>query len=167
MLIYSPRWLFLVPGLVLGLIGAVCAAVLAVTTVRIGEVEFSSGTLAVACMSVIVGGQLMAFAFYTKVFAIGEGLLPEDKKFSRVFKLFSLEKGIVLGVVVIVLGVGLLLKGLLVWRAAGYGPLPYGENMRRLIPAVTLIVSGLQIVFGSFFMSVLGLKTGSRQPPGE
>jgi hypothetical protein len=167
MLIYSPRWLFFVPGLALGLIGAICAAVLATGPLKLGHVEFSTGTLAVACMSVIVGGQLMAFALYTKVFAIAEGLLPEDRKFSNVFKLFTLEKGIVLGLAVMCLGAGLLLRDFLVWRGTGYGPLPYDENMRRLILAVTLIVGGIQIVFGSFFMSVLGLKTASRQPPGE
>jgi hypothetical protein len=167
MLIYSPRWLFFVPGLALGLLGAISTAVLAGGPLKLGHVEFSTGTLAVACMSVIVGGQLMAFAFYTKVFAIAEGLLPEDGRFSRVFKLFTLEKGIVLGLVVMCAGVGLLLKDFLIWRAASYGVLPYEDNMRRLIPAVTLIVSGIQIVFGSFFMSVLGLKTASRQPPGE
>jgi hypothetical protein len=166
MLIYSPRWLFLVPGLFLGILGAVSATVLALATVKIGSVEFSAGTLMVACMSVIVGGQLMAFAFYTKVFAIGEGLLPEDRKFSELFRFFSLEKGILLGLGVALLGVALLIKGFWIWKQAGYGVLPYDENMRRLIPAATLIVSGIQIVFGSFFMSVLGLKTTARQPPG-
>jgi len=167
MLIYSPRWLFLVPGLVLGVLGAVSAAVLATGTVKVGPVAFSTGTLAVACMSVMVGGQLTAFAFYTKVFAIGEGLLPDDARFSKLFKLFTLEKGIVLGLVVMTLGVGLLVHGFLIWRAAGYGALPYDENMRRLIPAMTLIISGVQIIFGSFFMSVLGLRTASRREPGS
>jgi hypothetical protein len=167
MVIYSPRWLFLIPGLALGFIGAICAAVLSTGTLKLGHVELSTGTLAVACMSVIVSGQLMAFAFYTKVFAIAEGLLPDDRKFSHVFKLFTLEKGIVLGLVVMCGGLGLLLKDFLIWRAVGYGVLSYEDNMRRLIPAVTLIVCGIQIVFGSFFMSVLGLKTASRQPPGD
>jgi hypothetical protein len=116
-------------------------------------------------MSVIVGGQLTAFGLYTKVFAIAEGLLPQDEKFSSVFKYFRLEKGILFGIAVILLGFALLGYRFFVWKQAGYGLLPYDENMRRLIPAVTLIVCGIQIVFGSFFMSVLGLKTASRQPP--
>src|SRR5436305_14238901 len=64
MLIYSPRWLFLVPGLLLAFMGGLAGAVLSATTVKIGNVELSTGTLAVACMGVIIGGQLMAFAFY-------------------------------------------------------------------------------------------------------
>jgi hypothetical protein len=165
MLIYSPHWLFLLPGLLLGGLGAVAGTALALTPIHIGNVEFSTGTLAVACMSVIVGAQLVAFAFFTKVFAIGEGLLPADPKFSRVFKIFTLEKGICLGLAILILGLGLLLHSLWIWKQAGYGLLSYGDNMRRLLPAVTLIVVSIQTVFSSFFMSVLGLKTDSRRPP--
>ena len=165
MLIYSPRWLFLVPGLVLGVLGGVAGAVLALAPVHLGRVEFSTGTLAVAGAAVVIGVQLVAFAFFTKVFAIGEGLLPQDPKFSRVFKTFTLEKGICLGLAILAVGLGLLLHALWVWKQAGYGELSYGENMRRLTPAVTLIMVAVQICFSSFFLSVLGLKTDTRHPP--
>jgi hypothetical protein len=59
----------------------------------------------------------------------------------------------------------LLLRALLIWRDFGYGAISYGENMRRLIPAVSLIALSIQVIFSSFFMSVLGLKTVFRQPP--
>jgi Glycosyl transferase family 2 len=165
MLIYSPRWLFLLPGLLLSVLGAAVGATLAFGTIHLGNVQFSIGTLAVACMSVIIGSQLVAFAFFTKVFAISEGLLPQDPKFSKVFKVFTLEKGICLGLGILVVGVGLLLHSLWIWKRAGYGLLPYADNMRRLLPAVTLIVVAIQTVFSSFFMSVLGLRTDSRRPP--
>jgi hypothetical protein len=165
MLIYSPRWLFLVPGLLLQLLGAAAGATLAAAPVHFGNVTFSTGTLAVACMSAIIGTQLVAFAFFTKIFAIGEGLLPQDPKFSKVFKTFTLEKGIGLGMLILALGIGLLLRSLWIWKQAGYGLLPYADNMARLLPAVTLIVVSIQIIFSSFFMSVLGLKTESRRPP--
>ena len=165
MLIYSPRWLFLVPGLLLQVLGAAAATTLAVAPVHLGHIMFSTGTLAVSCMSVIIGTQLVAFAFFTKVFAIGEGLLPQDPKFSKVFKTFTLEKGIALGLLVLVLGLGLLLRSLWIWKRAGYGLLPYADNMARLLPAVTLIIVSIQVIFSSFFMSVLGLKTDSRRPP--
>ena len=116
-------------------------------------------------MAAIIGIQLVAFAFFTKVFAIGEGLLPQDPKVSKVFKTLTLEKGICCGLFILALGVGLLLRSLWVWKRAGYGLLPYAENMARLLPAVTLIVVSIQTIFSSFFMSVLGLKTDSRRPP--
>jgi len=165
MLIYSPRWLFLVPGLVLSVLGGGVGAVLALMPIHLGHIELSIGTLAVAGASVVIGVQLVAFAFFSKVFAIGEGLLPQDPKLSRMFKAFTLEKGICLGLVILAAGLGLLLHAVWIWKQAGYGELSYGENMRRLIPAVTLIMVAVQICFSSFFLSVLGLKTDTRQPP--
>jgi glycosyltransferase involved in cell wall biosynthesis len=165
MLLYSPRWLFLVPGLLLFVLGIAVSAALSCKTFHLGAVMFNVGTLAVACMTVIIGFQLVAFAFYTKVFAIAEGLLPDDPKLTRVFKVFTLEKGILLGLAILLAGIILLVRALWIWRQADYGLLPPEDNLRRLIPAVTLIVLGIQSVFSSFFMSVLGLKTVSRRPP--
>ena len=165
MLLYSPRWLFLIPGLLLLALGAVGSAMLSLGDVRVGRVQLDVGTLAIACMIVIIGFQLAAFAFFTKVFAIAEGLLPEDLKLRRLFKIFTLEKGIVLGLVIVLGGIFLLARAVWVWRQADFGQLAPLENMRRLIPAATLIILGIQTVFSSFFMSVLGLKTVSRKPP--
>jgi glycosyltransferase involved in cell wall biosynthesis len=165
MLLFSPRWLFLAPGILLSLLGVIFAAALSLNDIRIGGIAFDVGTLAVACMTVIIGFQLVAFAFFTKVFAIAEGLLPDDPKFSRAFKFFTLEKGIGFGLLVLLAGIGLLVRALWVWKLAHYGDLQPVENLRRLIPAVTLIVLGVQSIFSSFFMSALGLKTATRKPP--
>jgi hypothetical protein len=118
-------------------------------------------------MLTIVGFQLVAFAFFTKVFAIAEGLLPEDPKLSRIFTVFTLEKGIVVGLLVLLAGLGWLGRAVWIWQQTHYGVMDYAENLRRLIPAVALIVLGVQGIFSSFFMSVLGLKTVSRKPPTE
>ena len=166
MLIYSPRWLFLVPGLLLSALGIFLSTALAVKDIQVGGVQLNVGTLMMACMSVVVGFQLVAFAFYTKVFAIAEGLLPEDPKLTRVFKIFTLEKGIVAGLLVLLAGLVMFLRALWLWKQANFGILPSTEeNLRRLIPAATLILLGVQSIFSSFFMSVLGLKTVKRQPP--
>ena len=165
MLIFSPRWLFLAPGFLLAMAGAGIGTLLAVSPVQLGSVAFDTGTLAIACMSVIIGGQLVAFGLFTKVFAIAEGLLPQDPKFSNAFRFFTLEKGLGAGLLILVIGFGLLLRGVWIWKEVHYGVLPYAENMRRLIPAVTLLVVGIQVIFSSFFMSILGLRTSSRRPP--
>jgi glycosyltransferase involved in cell wall biosynthesis len=165
MLLFSPRWLFLAPGIILSAAGILFAAALSLGNIKIGGVAFDVGTLAVACMTVIIGFQLVAFAFFTKVFAIAEGLLPDDPKFSRAFKFFNLEKGIVSGLVVLVAGIILSARAVWIWRQFGFGELSPEENLRRLIPAATLIVLGVQTIFSSFFMSALGLKTTSRKPP--
>jgi len=166
MLIYSPRWLFLVPGIFLTALGIIFSAALAVQDIQLGGIQLNVGTLMMACMSVVVGFQLVAFAFFTKVFAIAEGLLPEDPKLSRVFKTFTLEKGIVAGLLILLAGFVMFARALWLWQQANFGLLPSTEeNLRRLIPAATLILLGIQSVFSSFFMSVLGLKTVKRQPP--
>ena len=163
MLLYSPRWLFLVPGLLISFLGIAVSAVLSLTTFHIGPVVFDVGTLAVSCLTIVIGFQLVAFAFYTKVFAIAEGLLPEDPKLTRVFKIFTLEKGILLGMAVLLAGVLLLVEALWIWRQTGYGNLSPEDNLRRLIPAATLVGVSVQIIFSSFFISALGLKTKSRK----
>jgi hypothetical protein len=118
-------------------------------------------------MTVIVGFQLVAFAFFTKVFAIAEGLLPDDPKLSRLLKIFTLEKGILLGLAVLLAGILLLARATWFWEQVHFtAQLSPEENLRRLIPAVTLIVLGVQGIFSSFFMSALGLKTATRKPPG-
>jgi hypothetical protein len=165
MLIYSPRWLFLLPGTWLTALGALGAMAIYFSPIFLGHVHLDTGSLAVACMTTIIGINLVAFAFFAKVFAIAEGLLPDDPRFAAVFRYFSLEKG--LGV-----GAGLLLAGLIVmgwalwlWQQAGFHALPYPENMRRIIAAATLIVVGHQVMAASWFLSVLGLKTVTRRPP--
>jgi glycosyltransferase involved in cell wall biosynthesis len=167
MLIYSPRWLFLVPGVFLTALGSVFVTRLALGDFQVGGILFNVGTLAVAGMTVIVGFQLVAFAFFVKVFAIAEGLLPDDPRLTRAFTIFTLEKGILLGLAVLLAGLASLAHSVWIWHQLNYGLLPdMGENLRRLIPAVTLIVLGIQTIFSSFFMSVLGLKTKNRRPPG-
>ncbi|MGC3990944.1 MAG: hypothetical protein QM796_14955 [Chthoniobacteraceae bacterium] len=165
MFIYSPRWLFLIPGLVLMVLSLFASGVLAVANQQIGGMSFNVGTLIVAAMGIVIGLQLVCFAFFTKVFAIAEGLLPADPGFSRLFKIFSLERGAIFGVFLKITGVGMLLWSVWIWKKAGYGALPYEENIRRLVTAATLIVLGIQIISASFFMSVLGLKTTDRKPP--
>jgi hypothetical protein len=167
MLLFSPRWLFLVPGCALFAIGACISTALAAGDIQIGAVTLNVGTLAVSCMTAIVGFQLVAFAFFTKVFAIAEGLLPDDPKLTRVLKFFTLEKGILISIGIFVIGIALLARAMWLWGQVHFGQLPSMEdNLRRLIPAAALVVIGIQGVFSSFFMSALGLKTKARKPPG-
>jgi glycosyltransferase involved in cell wall biosynthesis len=166
MLLFSPRWLFLIPGIALFILGAGISAALSAGDVQLGEVKLNVGTLAVSCMVAIVGFQLVAFAFFTKVFAIAEGLLPDDPKLTRVLKFFTLEKGIIISVGIFLIGMVLLARAMWLWGQFHFGELPsMEENLRRLIPAATLVVLGIQGIFSSFFMSALGLKTKTRKPP--
>ncbi|MBM3891374.1 MAG: glycosyltransferase family 2 protein, partial [Verrucomicrobia bacterium] len=159
MLLFSPRWLFLVPSLVLMVLGLCGMAVLSQANVRVGQIQFDAGTLAVASMLALTGFQLFTFACLAKAVAISKGLLSDDPLFGRFRRFFSLEKGVVLGTVLVVLGLALLVRALLFWGEAGFGPLSYADNLRRIIPAATLTTFGIQVAFSSFFMGVLDLRT--------
>jgi glycosyltransferase involved in cell wall biosynthesis len=165
MLLFSPRWLFLIPGIVLFLIGAIVSLALTVQDIQIGAITLNVGTLAVSCMMAIVGFQLVAFAFFTKVFAIAEGLLPEDPKLTKVLKFFTLEKALVLSLIVCLAGLILLGHAMWAWGKVNFGELSMENNLRHVIPAAALVVLGIQGIFSSFFMSALGLKTKTRKPP--
>jgi glycosyltransferase involved in cell wall biosynthesis len=167
MLLFSPRWLFLIPGLILTIVASAGMLLLSYSQFNLGRLILDAGTMAVTSAALLVGIHLIAFAGFTKVFAIAEGLLPSDPAFAKLFRFINLERGVLLGLVIFLLGGFLLIRALLIWKGASFGVISYSENLRRVIPAVTLIAAGVQVIFSSFFLSVLGLKTATRTPPGS
>ncbi len=158
MLLFSPYWLFFVPGFALFLLGTASGGILVAGPVRIGGVEFDTNTLLVSAMAVLVGFKLIAFAMFAKVFAISEGLLPEDPRLDKVFQVVTLEVGMLVGLLVMLAGLGLLSWGVLYWRGYAYGPISYPDSLRLVIPGVTGLTLGVEIIFSSFFLSILGLR---------
>ena len=156
-LLFSPRWLFLVPGTALGLLGVLGYAI-ALPEAHLGRVEFGVHTLLVASLMIICGFQAFLFAFLTKTFAITEGLLPFDRRMVRLFEIFTLERGLLAGAVATVAGVSLIGVAVAEWVARDFGPLDYGQTMRWVIPGTLLVTLGVQAVLSSFFFSILGLK---------
>jgi len=155
-LLYSPRWLFLLPGLALAALGVLGYA-LALPGARVGRVHFDVHTLLFASLAIICGYQSVVFAVCTKVFAIAEGLLPIDRRMTRAFELVNLERGLIIGAVTMLAGLALLGWAVNLWRMHGFGPLDYSSTMRWVIPGVTLTTIGFQTVLSSFFLSILGL----------
>ena len=158
LLMYSPRYLFLVPGALLMLVGLVCGVALTLGPVRIGGVQFDVNTLLFCAAAVILGSQAVLFYMFSKVFAIGEGLLPADPRLLVLFRYVTLEVGLVVGTVMLLAGLGAALTAVVHWRAAGFGALDATSALRLVIPSVTLLVLGVEGIMGSFFLSVLGLK---------
>ena len=148
-----------VPGLVGAIFGALAALIIFLTPVQFGRVNLDAGTLVVACVAVIIGVQFVAFALFSKAFAVAEGLLPPDPRFARFARRFTLERGLTAGLLIFLTGVALFIWAVGVWAHAGFGALPYEENLRRIMAAATCVTVGLQIMGASWFLSVLGLKT--------
>jgi glycosyltransferase involved in cell wall biosynthesis len=156
-LLFSPRWLFLVPGLVLIILGLAGYAI-ALPGLTVNGVTFDVHTLLYSSVAIIAGQQAISFALFTKGFAIGEGLLPLDRRTERFFRIATLERGIALGALFMAAGLVLLADVALMWRASGWGSLDYAHTMRRAVPGATLTMLGLHTVFASFFVSILGLR---------
>jgi glycosyltransferase involved in cell wall biosynthesis len=158
LLMYSPRWLFLFPGLALMLGGLALMVWLLPAERPLGFVNLGVDTLAYAVAAVLLGFQLIFFGIAAKVFAITEGLLPEDESFQRWFRFVTLETGLVAGVVLVLAGLGIAISSVNAWAHAGYGPLAPVQMMRRTLPAMMCLMLGTEVCFGSFFLSLLGLK---------
>ena len=156
-LLYSPRRLFLIPGVALMLLGFLGYAI-ALPRLSISGITFDAHTLLFASLAAIVGLQAIVFAFFSKMFAISEGLLPPDPRMDRFFERFPLERGLLLGGVAVIFGLVLLAVAILQWKARDFGTLDYAETMRVVIPGVTLTALGVQTIFSSFLISLLGLR---------
>jgi hypothetical protein len=158
MLLYSPRWLFLYPGLLLMLIGALVGGRLLIGPLQVGGTTFDVHTLLYAAMAIVIGFQTVVFAVFTKIFATTQGLIPEDERLNKLFRYVKLETGLTIGAILLIGGIAFSVYALSSWRAQLYGPLEPTQTLRLVIPAVTLIMVGLQTVFSSFFLSILGLN---------
>jgi glycosyltransferase involved in cell wall biosynthesis len=156
-LMYSPRWLFLVPGILLILSGLAGFA-LAMPGMTIRGMTFDAHTLIFSGLAILCGYQSVLFAIFTKTFAISEGLLPEDKSLARFFELVNLEKGLIVASALLLAGLALLLEAVNQWRLTGFGRLDYAMTMRFVIPGATLTALGFQTILSSFFVSILGMR---------
>ena len=155
--LFSPRWLFLLPGAALMLAG-LAAYALGFPRVQIKGVGFDVHTLLFGSVAMICGYQAILFAVLTKVFAMNEGLLPNDDRVKALMRRTTLETGLGVSAAALVIGLGLLGVAVSEWRAAAYGALDYAVTMRKVIPGMTLTVLGVQTTLSSFYLSILGLS---------
>jgi glycosyltransferase involved in cell wall biosynthesis len=157
LLLYSPRWLFLYPGMGLLILGLALGAWLLPGPRVVGTTTFDYDTLLFAAMAVLIGFESINFAFFSKIFAITEGLLPEDPRLNRLFRYLTLEVGLAVGAVLVLAGAGLWVFGLSYWSSHGFGPLDPEKTLRIVIPGFLFLTLGVQIILSSFFISVLGM----------
>jgi len=159
MLLFSPRWLFLYPGLALLVVGAVLSALLIPGPLRVAGVRLDIHTLLVAGFLCLIGYQVVLFAVFTKIFAIREGFHPPHPVLERLFRYVTLEVGLLVGALMSLAGVVALIAAVISWQAVGFGNLNPSQTMREVIPAVVLLALGTQTVFASFFISILSIDT--------
>jgi hypothetical protein len=157
LLLYSPRWLFLYPGLALMFAGLITGLLILPGPFIVGGINFDVHTLLYAAMATIIGFQAVTFAFFTKVFAVSEGLLPEDERLNRLLRWAGLEVGLVAGALMLLFGFAGSIYAFSDWGAHAFGSLDPFRVMRMIIPSATALVLGSEIMLSSFFLSVLRL----------
>ena len=158
LLLYSPKWLFFYPSVLMMLTGFILSLFLIIAPIKIGNIVFDVHTLLYSTALFIVGFQFFVFYGLTKVFAVTHKLLPKSDRYDAIFKFISLEKGIVIGFLFTIIGIILSIFGFSIWSKENFGPLNVTETLRIIIPAVSIIVIGIQIILFSFFFSILGLR---------
>jgi glycosyltransferase involved in cell wall biosynthesis len=160
MLLYSPRWLFLYPGAALMIVGAVVGMLLLPGPIMLtSTIGLDVHTLLFAFAAVLLGFQAVAFALFARVYAFNVGLLPSDPGLERMFGKFTLEVGLVVGVILLVAGIAGAVYAVVDWSRVGFGPLDARATLRTAIPSATAICLGGQIILTSFLFSFIGLRT--------
>ncbi|MDI6768364.1 MAG: glycosyltransferase [Anaerolineales bacterium] len=158
LLLYSPLWLFFYPGLFLIITGLLVSAWLLPGPRKIGSITLDINTLMYASFLIISGLQAVLFFLYAKVFGIVSGLMPKDDKTQKWLNMLSLEKGLLLGAGMIALGLFSSIGALIYWSSRHFGPIDPMISMRLVIPGTVLFSFGIQILFSSFFLSILMTK---------
>ena len=159
MLLFSPRWLFFYPGLTLILAGVIGGGVLLPSSRTLFGVTFDVHTLLYAAVGILIGFQAVFFAIATKAFAIVTGLFPSDPKFERLFRTGTLEIGIAIGVLLVLLGLGGTAFAVYSWSRVSFGPLVPTHTLRITIPSLVALTLGFQTILSAFFLNALGLKS--------
>ncbi len=155
LLMHSPSWLFLYPGIFFVALGALLMLVMTAGTLHIGNVGFDINTMLYASAMLMIGVNTIFFNAFTKTYAQVTGFIPMPEK-KKSF--MTVDRGIFLGVLLFLAGLVLTIVALVSWNKSEFGALNPQKIMRLTIPAVTCMVVGIQITFSSFFIGILKIK---------
>jgi hypothetical protein len=163
LLLLCPLWLYLIPALTLLAGGLGLLTWLTGGPRRIGGVELDLHTMLLGSLCVVLGYQVLWLGAFAKIHGWTSGLLPADTFSVRVFDRFTLERGLVFGLGLLLAGVALNVWLVMEWAGQSLGPLEVQATMRPALWGFTAMVLGVQTVFGSFFLSMLGMTDGAKQ----
>jgi len=158
LMLYAPNWLFLYPGILLFLVGFIFSALLIKSPLVFETFTLDVHTLLYTSTFLLIGFQFIVFYALTKIYAVENGLLPKSNRYNKLFHFLNLEKGLILGFVILLIGLGLSYNGFSNWKTLNFGNLNIKTTIRIIIPAVIALQLGIQIIIFSFFFSILGLK---------
>lgn len=165
LLIFSPTWLFLYPGAVALSVGVLATLVLLFGPVEIGSVGFDVSTMIYAMAFAVLGYQAVLFAILTKVYAEAEGFLPAGPRYRALADRLTLERGLLIGLAVFVIGLAVAVVQVIRWRDVGFGGLDARQAVRVAVPAALGLMLGFQTMMSSMFVGILAVPTRSRSNP--
>jgi glycosyltransferase involved in cell wall biosynthesis len=165
LLLYCPRWLFLYPGLALALAGLAVMIWLLPQARVIGPVTFDVHTLYYAALSVVIGYQSVQFWMFSTIYSLGDGITGAGAATRRILNLYSVEVGLIAGIILLLLGLGLGLYAFGSWERSDFGVLMPSRTLRYVVSSGTAILIGLQTIYGTFFTSILAVRAPRLDPP--
>jgi len=160
LLLFSPRWLFLYPGLALLGTGVALTTALYFVPLHVAGAGLDIHSMLYAAAAALLGLQLCLFSLFARVSAQSAGLLPRQPTVDRLLRIFTLERGLLGGLALAFAGFAWSAAAFWAWRDAGFGALDPRVVMRDTIPASALMVAGMELMLASFLLSVLRMKHG-------
>lgn len=158
LLLFSPRWLFLVPGLAALAFGLLGTILLSFGSLNIGAVGLDVSTQIYAAALTVVGYQAVLFAILTKLYARHEGFyIPQSRTFARFAGRASLESGAIFGLVLFLAGLSIAVVQVLAWGANGFGAQDPVDTIRLAVPACLFMMLGSQTVMSGMFLGILSI----------
>lgn len=158
LLLFSPAWLFLYPGIVLTMTCSIMGAILFFNPIGLASVEISTKSLIYFCFGFIIGIQLIFFFYFAKIYAVTNYISPKSERFLKLFDFFTLEKGLVGGVIIFLGGLVLASLSLIRWSQVDFGPFDDDGVLRMVLLSGMLITLGIQLITYSFVFSIQGLQ---------
>ncbi len=158
LLMYSPKWLFLIPGLFIMIIGIIGSSLLLFNDLKLFNLTLGVHSRLFFGAMVVVGLQIVIFSLLAKTYAINSGMNPKKDKMGNFLKIVTLEKGLIIGIIFILFGVSLSIYSLIVWKNASWGNLNPEGVMHITIPAVYFLIAGVQMAFASFLYGILNIE---------
>jgi glycosyltransferase involved in cell wall biosynthesis len=164
LLMMSPRWLMLYPGACLIVAGASAQLALLRGPLLVAGVGFDIHTMLYAAGAVILGVQLVLFSLLARAVGVLKNVLPISPPLARFLRVFTLERGIVVGLSLALAGFGLAAYSVLTWAHARLGALDPAAMMRVAIPSVTLMIAGAELIFSSFLLEFIDVRSIENKP---
>ncbi len=155
LLMYSPRWLFFYPGLVLTVLGLVVALILLPGQVMVDGIGFDIHSFIVACFTLLIGTQALSLGVVARRFSSQHQLTPPSKRYSALMDTLTLERILVLSAMIFIAGLGAFIWCLSQWAVTGFGPLEYSSILRILILSVTAIAVSMQGMMIAFLSAII------------